>query len=56
MLSLPPLWLAARTSSSAASSREPAERRIDATSSSEIIEVSPSEQIRKASPSRPASV
>ena len=56
MLSLPPLWLAARTSSSAASSSEPAERRIEPTSSSEIIDVSPSEQIRKTSPSRPASV
>ena len=56
MLSLPPLWLAARMSSSAASSSEPAERRIEPTSSSAIIDVSPSEQIRNTSPSRPASV
>ena len=56
MLSLPPLWLAARTSASAASSSEAAERTIDATSSSEIIEVRPSEQIRKTSPSRTVSV
>ena len=56
MLSLPPLWFAARTSASAASSSDPAERRIELTSSSEIIEVRPSEQIRKTSSSRPASV
>jgi hypothetical protein len=56
MLSLPPLWLAARTSESAASSRLAAERRIDASSSSEIMLVRPSEQIRNRSPARPASV
>ena len=56
MLSLPPLWFAARISSSAASLSDPAERRIEPTSSSEIIEVRPSEQIRNRSPSRPASV
>ena len=56
MLSLPPLWFAARTSASAASSSDDAERRIEETSSSEIIDVRPSEQIRKTSPSRPASV
>ena len=56
MLSLPPLWFAARISSSAVASSDPAERRIEATSSSEIIDVSPSEQIRNRSPSRPASV
>jgi hypothetical protein len=56
MLSLPPLWLAASTSAPAASSSDAAERRIEDTSSSEIIDVSPSEQIRKTSSSRPASV
>ncbi len=56
MLSLPPLWFAARTSAFAASSSELAERRMEPTSSSEIIDVRPSEQIRKRSPSRPASV
>ena len=56
MLSLPPLWFAARTSASAASSSASEVRRIDPTSSFEIIEVSPSEQIRKTSPSRPPSV
>jgi hypothetical protein len=46
MLSLPPLWLAARTSASAADSSDGAARRIVASSSSEIIPVSPSEQSR----------